>query len=200
MVPRLFRRRTPFDFSRGVSPPGRYPPDRLSPDQAAETIRHSPIEIGYGFDTHERQAFRQVGNADLIMDLSERDLRAIRLGTFVHNHPPYHQFPASDARHRAGSFSPTDLTFVYEHHIDELIPVTADRTYALRQLPGGPFLDPGEIAGEYLRFLNSVRDRLLLEACAGRIAPEEATANGRLADEVMERMAAYYDYRWEEVR
>jgi hypothetical protein len=190
----------PFDFSRGTPAPGRYPPDRLNPDQAAESIRHAPVEIGYGFDAQGRQVFRQVGVADLIVHLGEMDLRAIRQGIFVHNHPPYGEFPILDPRRRSGSFSPTDLVFMYEFDVNEMILATADRTYVLRQLPEGFFLDPGEIEAEYQRLLDAVRGRLRAGMTLGQVTPQEAIANGRLADEVMEQLAAYYDYRWEEVR
>ena len=95
MVHRSFRRSAPFDFARGVPAPGRYPPDRLSPSQAAEAIRLAPVEICYGFDAHGRQVFRHVGDENRILRMRAEDLAAIRGGLFVHNHPLY-GFPVGD--------------------------------------------------------------------------------------------------------
>src|SRR5262249_47507435 len=124
---RPFRRSVPFDFARGTPLPGRYPPDRLDPRRAAEAIRHAPVEIGYGFDARGRQVFRQVGNEARIIRMSPADLAAIRGGSFVHNHPPY-DFSVGDPRRRAGSFSPSDLTFMYENDLAEMILATEDVT------------------------------------------------------------------------
>jgi hypothetical protein len=198
-VGRFRRRDRPFDFARGTPSAGRYPPDGLTIEEAIVGLRFAPVEIGYGFDASERQVFRLVGDHDEIRGFDQRDLAAIADGTFVHSHPPYAEYPESDPRRRAGSFSARDLVFMYEYQLGELIAVTQERTYHLRQKTGGPFLDPGEIRNEYGFRLELTGARLLGQAASGIISLEEADAEGRLADEVMESLSTYHDYRWEEV-
>jgi hypothetical protein len=196
---RTVRQTNPFDFSRGVPPPGRYPPDRLNPTDAIEAIRKASVEVGYGFDALGRQRFRQVGDNERILGIADRDLEAIRGGTFVHNHPPYVWFAEVDPRHRAGSFSPTDIVLMYEYDLAEVIAVTTERTYSVKRPAGGFYLDPGQIRDIYKRFADEVEERLAAQAAIGWISPEAAAGRGRLADEVMDKLAAFYDYAWEEV-
>jgi hypothetical protein len=198
MVHRPSRRSAPFDFVRGIPAPGRYAPDRLDPHQAAEAIRHAPVEIGYGFDARRRQVFRHVGDGSRILGMRAEDLAAIQCGLFVHNHPPY-DFSVGDPRRRAGSFSPYDLTFMYEHDLSEMILVTVDRTYLLRRPEGGFYLDPGEIENAYARFFDDVHRRLKIAAASGVIPAELSEARGTLADSVMEELRPYFEYRWHEV-
>jgi hypothetical protein len=198
-VGRFRRRGRPFDFARRVPSPGRYPPDGLILAEAIEAIRHAPVEVGYGFDASGRQIFRQVGNTEEIRGFDPRDLEAIAGGTFVHNHPPYTEFAERDRRRRAGSFSLLDLVFLYENRVGEMVVVTWDRTYRLRPLAEGHFLDPGEIRDEYRRQRRQVVRALHRLAVRGIISADEALAGGRRADEVMERMSIYFDYRWMEV-
>jgi hypothetical protein len=195
-VGRFRRRGRPFDFIHGAPLPGRYPPDELTIAEAVEAIRSVPIEIGYGFDADGRQIFRQVGDPDEIRGFDQRDLVAIADGTFVHNHPPYTRFPEGDPRRRAGSFSQRDLVFMYEYRLAEIIAVTRERTYHLRQLEG-LFLDPGQIRMAFADSVDRVTRRLRRLAERGIISIEEAEAEGRIADDVMERIAAFFDYRWE---
>lgn len=198
MVHRPFRRSAPFDFARGTPAPDRYPPDRLDQRQAAEAIRHAPVEIGYGFDARERQVFRQVGDENRILGMRAEDLAAIRGGCFVHNHPPF-DFPVGDPRRRAGSFSPYDLVFMYENDLAEMMLLTFDRTYVLRQPEGGFYLDPGEIEVAYARTLDDVHRRLKIATALGTSTAGLSEARGTLADEVMEELRRYFDYRWHEV-
>jgi hypothetical protein len=157
------------------------------------------VEIGYGFDAAGRQVFRQVGDQDAIRWFDPRDLMAIASGTFGHSHPPYVEFSAGDPRRRAGSFSALDLAFMYDVQLTEMIAVTHERTYRLRQLLGGFFLDPGQIYDEYEVQRGRVIEELRQDSARGIISVEEVAAAGRIADEVMERLRLYFDYRWSEV-
>jgi len=196
-----FRRGTsPFDFTAGVPRPGRYPPDGLDVPEAIEAIRFAPVEVGYGFDAAGRQIFRQVGDADGISGFERRDLTALTNGTLVHSHPPYQEFPEGDPRRRAGSFSPLDLVFMYETELLEVIAVTRERTYFLRRRREGLFLDPGQIQADYARYRRRVERQLMVMLARGIISREEAEAQGRLADEIMDRFSDAFEYRWEEVR
>ena len=186
------------DWTTEPLKPGRYPPDGRTPAQAMTAIRHAPVEIGYGYDADGRLRFIQVGDANGIRGFDERDLMAIRGGLFVHNHPPF-QFPADDPRRRAGSFSPMDLAFMWEFDLDEIVAVTAERTYALRKPVGGFFLDPDLIWKDYANELDKVQSRLAAAASVGLITEDEAMSEGRWADEVMEALGILYDYRWMEV-
>ncbi|HUG61841.1 MAG TPA: hypothetical protein VMP03_08345 [Methylomirabilota bacterium] len=161
-------------------------------------IRQAAVEIGYGYDVDGQLRFIQVGGADGISGFRQDDLAAIVNGLFIHNHPPY-PFPMGDPRRRAGSFSPWDLVFMWEHDLAEFVAVTADRTYTLRRPAGGFFLDPGEIRTEYRAYLDIVRTRLNVAARAGVIAATAALAQGRWADEVMNILGTFYDYHWTEV-
>jgi hypothetical protein len=186
----------PFDSTRGDPPAGRYTPDGLTIAEAIETLRFAPVEIGYGFDASGRQIFRQVGDSDEIRGFDQRDLAAIAKGTFVHSHPPYTRFSEGDPRRRAGSFSRRDLVFMYEYRLAEIVAVTRERTYYLR-LQGGYYLDPGEIRSSYTDATDRVTRILRHYAERGMIASEEAEAEGRIADDVMEQLASFFDYRWE---
>ena len=197
-VQRLGRRR-PFDFAKRRPHPGRYPPDGLDLDAATEAIATAPIEIGYGFDSAGRQVFRQVGFEDALTGFRPEDLARLRDGVFLHNHPPY-DYPAGDPRRRAGSFSANDLVFMYEHDLAELVVVTEQRRYRLRRRPDGFYLDPSQIRHAYRVNLRAIRRRLVAHASRGEISGLEAAAEGRLADEVMERMAAFFEYSVEERR
>lgn len=198
-VGRFRRRGRPFDFSQGVPTAGRYPPDGLAIAEALELLRLAPVEIGYGFDASGRQVFRQVGDSDVIGGFEQRDLTAITDGTFVHSHPPYAEFPEGDPRRRAGAFSLLDLVFLYELQLAEMIAVTKERTYRLRRLPEGFFLDPGQLRDEYVVQRRRVRRLLRRSAARGIISKEEAVSAGRIADEVMERLRLYFAYEWVEV-
>ena len=187
-----------MDWSTAIPKPGRYVPDGRTPAEAMAAIRLAAVEIGYGFDANGRLRFIQVGDENGIVGFRPEDLAAIADGLFVHNHPPYPLLPG-DPRRRAGSFSSWDLVFMWENGLAELVAVTAERTYTLRRLAGGFHLDPGEIHAEYRTELDAVRARLDAAARAGLIAPTEALAQGRWADEVMDVLGAYYDYRWTEV-
>jgi hypothetical protein len=195
-VGRFRRGKRPFDSTRGAPAPGRYPPDDLTISEAIEAIRHAPVEVGYGFDASGRQLFRQVGDQDEIRGFDRRDLVAIADGTFVHSHPPYSEFSEGDPRRRAGSFSQRDLAFMYEYRLAEIIAVTQTRTYYLQRLEGF-FLDPGQIRTAFADAFDAVALRLRRNARRGIISNEEAEAQGRIADEVMERLASFFDYRWE---
>ena len=196
-VGRLRRGARPFDFVTGVPWPSRYPPDGLD---ILGAVRFAPIEVGYGFDAAGRQVFRQVGDADGIAGFDRRDLTALADGTFVHSHPPYLEFPEGDPRRRAGSFSPLDLAFMYETERLELIAVTSERTYFLRRRREGLFLDPGQIWADYARYRWQIERQLLVMSARGMISREEAEAQGRLADGIMDRFSDAFEYRWEEVR
>jgi hypothetical protein len=198
-VGRFRRRGQPFDFARGVPSPGRCPPDDLTIAQAIEAIRHAPVEVGYGFDVRGRQIFRQVGNTEEIRGFDPRDLQSIVGGTFVHNHPPYAEFTEGDPRRQAGSFSLLDLVFLYENRVGEMVVVTQERTYRLRPLAAGHFLDPGEIRDEYRIQRRRVMRELHRKVVRGIISVEESLAQGRRADEVMERLGLYFDYQRMEV-
>jgi hypothetical protein len=199
MVHRPFRRSAPFDFARGIPAPGRYPPDRLGQRQAAEAIRHAPVEIGYGFDARGRQMFRQVGDENRIMRFRTEDLTRLKDGTFVHNHPPYRDYPENDPRRRAGSFSATDLVFAYEVDLVLMVAVTEERTYSVARPPGDFFLDPRQIEEEYRDLIVRVQERRIGEQVAGRMTLAEASSSGLLADEVMDSLGPFYVYWWEEV-
>jgi hypothetical protein len=196
---RFRRRARPFDFAAGVPRPGRYLPDGLDIQGAIEAIRFAPVEIGYGFDAEERQVFRQVGDSNNIQGFDQRDLGAITGGTFVHCHPPYLEFAVGDPRRHAGSFSLLDLVFMYEHRLAEIIAVTQERTYFLRSLPGGGYLDGGELQAEYALTLAAVERELHQRAEDGIISAVEAECLGLIADEAMARMSLYFDYRIREV-
>jgi hypothetical protein len=198
-VGRFRRRGRPFDLARGIPSPGRYSPDELTISETIEAIRPSPVEIGYGFDAGGRQIFRQVGDDDEIRGFDPKDLAAIADGTFVHNHPPYTKFAEADPRRRAGSFSARDLVFMYEAQLSAIVAVTAERTYRVGRGSGGSFLDPGEIRTEYARLLATVEAELSDRSSRGIISVEEAEAEGRLADEVMDRLQRFFDYSQQEV-
>jgi hypothetical protein len=187
-----------MDWSKAIPKPGRYEPDGRTPAESMAAIRQSAVEIGYGYDANGQPRFIQVGDESGIVGFRQEDLAAIADGLFVHNHPPY-PFPAGDPRRRAGSFSSWDLVFMWENDLAKIIAVTAERTYFLRRLAGGLYLDPGEIQAEYRTHLDAVRARLDAGARAGLSAPIEAMAQGHGADEVMNVLAASYDYRWTEV-
>jgi len=174
-------------------------PDRLSPEQAAEAIRHAPVEIGYGFNARGRQVFRQVGDENRIMRFRADDLIRLKNGMFVHNHPPYPDFPENDPRRRAGSFSATDLIFAYEVGLARIVAVTKERTYSVARPPGGFFLDPHQIEEEYRDLIVRVRERRIAEQVAGRMTAADAVSSGMLADEVMDALGPFYVYWWEEV-
>jgi hypothetical protein len=161
-------------------------------------IRHAPVEIGYGYDANGQLRFIQVGDANGIMGFDQQDLAAIAGGLFVHNHPPY-DFPTGDPRHRAGSFSPKALVFMWEYDLTAIVAVTIERTYILRRPPGGFFLDPGQIREDYETELETIQARLADAAKAGSITNEEAISRGRWADEVMDVLGVLYDYWWMEV-
>jgi hypothetical protein len=199
-VGRFRRRVRPFSFVAGAPRPGRYSPDDLDILRAIEAIRYAPVEVGYGFDAEGRQVFRQVGDRGNIHGFDQRDLNAIAGGTFVHGHPPYVEFSEGDPRRRAGSFSLLDLVFMYEHRLAEIIAVSQERTYFLRSLPGGGYLDAGEIQSEYALTLAAVERELHQRAVDGIISSEEAECLGLIADETMARMSLYFDYRIREVR
>jgi hypothetical protein len=198
-VGRFRRGGRPFDFAAGVPQPGRYPPDNLDIAGAIEAIRFAPVEVGYGFDAAGRQIFRHVGDENLIFGIGERDLAAIVDGMFIQNHPPYFAYIEGDPRRRAGSFSSTDLVFMYEHNLVELIAVTRERTYFLGRRGEGFFLDSGQIRSDYGEALIQVETRLRRLAEGGIISSEEAAGAGRIADEVMERLSVAFRYRREEV-
>jgi hypothetical protein len=179
--------------------PGRYPPDGRTPAEAMTAIRHVAAEIGYSYDADGRLRFIQVGDENGIEGFDQRDLAAITGGLFVHNHPPY-DFPEGDPRRRAGSFSPRDLAFMWEYDLAEMIAVTAKWTYVVRRPAEGFYLDPGQIREDYATELEKAQARLLVSARAGLITVEEALAQGRWADEVMEVLAVLYDYQRMEVR
>jgi hypothetical protein len=197
-VGRFRRRGRPFEFVRGAPSPGRYPPDELTIAKAIEAIRHAPVEVGYGFDAAGRQDFRQVGDGNEIRGFAERDLATIADGTFVHNHPPYGQFALGDPRWRAGSFSARDLVFMYEAQLAEMIAVTAERTYFVQPRPDGFFLDSGQIWQEYADAVDDTRLLLRSRAMRGMMSIEEAASPGRIADEVMDLLSPYFQYRWVE--
>lgn len=197
---RPVRQTNPFDFSRRAPAPGRYPPDRLNRVEASEAIRHAPVEVGYGFDRQGWQRFRHVGDSERILSIADRDLSAIKGGSFAHNHPPYEGFAADDPRRRAGSFSPSDLVLMFEYDLAEVIAATAERTYSVKRPPGGFHLDPGQIREIYKRFADEIEEQLAAQAALGMISREAALGRGRLADDVMDRLALYYDYAWQEVR
>jgi hypothetical protein len=161
-------------------------------------IRQAAVEIGYGYDANGQLRFIQVGDESGIVGFRQEDLDAVANGRFVRNHPPY-PYPLGDPRRRAGSLSSWDLVFMWEHQLAEIVVVTAERTYTLRRLAGRFYLDPGEIREEYRTALDAIRARLNAAARAGLIAPAEALAQGRWADEVMDVLGAYYDYHWMEV-
>jgi hypothetical protein len=119
-------------------------------------------------------------------------------GTFVHSHPPYIEFSEGDPRWRAGSFSPRDLVFAYEFRLAAIIAVTRERTYVLRRRAEGFFLDPDQIREEYTRRRRLVTPELWRQVTRGIIPVEEAIAEGRIADEVMELLRPFFDYQWEE--
>ena len=198
-VGRFRRGGKPFDFALGTPRPGRYPPDNQDITGAIEAIRFAPVEVGYGFDVAGRQVFRQVGDSDDIRGIAQHDLTVITDGTFVHNHPPYDQFAVGDPRRRAGSFSALDLVFMYEHNLAELVVVTHERTYFVRPREEGFFLDPSQIREDYGELVRRTRHRLLRLVARGIISIEDAEANGRIADEVMERLSPSFRYHWEEV-
>jgi hypothetical protein len=198
-VGRFRRGGKPFDFATGVPRPGRYPPDNLGLPGAIEAIRFAPVEIGYGFDAVGRQIFRQVGDHNRIRGIAAVDMRAIEDGTFVHAHPPYVRFPPGDPRRRAGSFSPLDLVFMYESGLVEMVAVTAERTYYLRRRREGFFLDPNQLTDLYEEFAEGATQSLERMAARGIIPDDEVAAEGRIADEVMERFRPFFDYRHEEV-
>ena len=124
---------------------------------------------------------------------------AIASGMFVHNHPPYAVFAHGDPRRRAGSFSARDLVFMYEARLAAIVAVTAESTYHVGRGADGFFLDPGEIRVEYARLLAVVEAELVERASRGIISVEEAEAEGHLADEVMDRLNRFFDYRRQEV-
>ncbi len=181
----------------GTPAPGRYPPNRLDPHQAAEAIRHAPVEIGYGFDARGLQVFRQVGDENRIMHFRPDDQARLKDGTFVHSHPPYWEFEVSDPRHRAGSFSPTDLVFMYEVDLKLMVAVTRERTYSVARPPGGFFLDPHQIEEEYRDLVARAQERRVADLAEGRMTRAELRAQGSLADEVMDILSAFYVY-WQE--
>ena len=88
---------------------------------------------------------------------------------------------------------------MWEYDLAEIVAVTAERTYVLRRRPEGFFLDPGQINEEYAKEADRIRRRRLRAGAEGLISRAEALARGRLADEVMEALGIFYDYRWEEV-
>jgi len=182
----------------GVWKPGRYSPDGRTQAQAMEAIRHAPVEIGYGYDADGQLRFVQVGDANGIEGFDQEDLAAVAGGLFVHNHLPY-DFPVGDPRRHAGSFSPRDLVFMWEYDLAEIIAVTAERTYILRQPPQGFFLDPGQIGEDYATELEKVQTRLAAAAEIGLVTDDEALSQGRWADEVMDVLGMLYDYSWTEV-
>ena len=162
-----------------------------------EVIRAAPVEVGYLFAPDGRQIAWYVGDEREIRGFTAADLRALSGGAFVHNHPPYARFAEGDPRRRAGSFSPLDLAFAWEHDLAEMVAVTAERTYRLRPRGGGYYLDPGELFREYAKAATAVEERLHAEAKAGIIGSEEADAEGRIADRVMHELERYFDYRVE---
>ena len=87
--------------------------------------------------------------------------------------------------------------FAWEHDLRELVAVTSERTYRLRRLGGGYYLDPGEIWTEYRRVVGEVEERLQAATRAGIMSPEEAQSLGRLADVVMAELQTYFDYEVE---
>ncbi len=164
---------------------------------AIEEIRDAPVDVGYAFDRAGRQIAWYVGDAREIRGFTAGDLAAMRGGTFVHSHPSYTEFAEGDPRWQAGSFSPWDLMFAWEHDLRELVAVTSERTYRLRRLGGGYYHDPGEIWTEYRRVVGEVEERLQAATRAGIMSPEEAQSLGRLADEVMAELQTYFDYEVE---
>jgi hypothetical protein len=124
---------------------------------------------------------------------------AIEDGTFVHSHPPYARFPPGDPRRRAGSFSPLDLTSMYECGLVEMVAVTAERTYYLRRRPEGFFLDPGQLSDLYEEFADVATQSLEEQRARGIISVQDVAADGRIADEAMERFRPFFDYRQEEM-
>jgi hypothetical protein len=186
-----------MDWSQATPKPGRYEPDGRTPEEAMAAIRHAVVEIGYGYDAAGRLRFIQVGDEVGIAGFDPQDLAAISGGLFVHNHPPY-DFPEGDPRRRAGSFSARDLVFMWEDDLTQIVAVTAERTYVLRRLPAGFYLDPGQIREDYSTELDKVQARLVDAAAAGQITSEEAMSQGRWADEVMDALGMLYDYRWME--
>jgi hypothetical protein len=199
-VGRFRRGARPFDFTIGVPRPGRYPPDDLDVPGAIEAIRFASVEVGYGFDAMGRQVFRHVGQEDRIWGMTLHDLAAITEGTFVHNHPPYVTFGEGDPRRRAGSFSLLDLVFMYEHSLVRLVAVTQERTYFVSRREEGFFLDPSQLRVDYGEFLRQTHRHLMRLAAEGIISHKEAESEGRIADDVMERLGVNFTYHWEEVR
>jgi hypothetical protein len=88
---------------------------------------------------------------------------------------------------------------MYECGLFEMVAVTAERPYYLRRRQEGFFLDPNQLSEIYDEFAELSTQHLERQAARGIISSDEVDAEGRIADEVMERLRPFFDYRIEEV-
>jgi hypothetical protein len=119
----------------------RLPPDRLRPNEVEAAIADLPFERLYFFGADGRQvAIFDGDEAIVFFRLSSDELRHMRGGHLIHNHPPRDFFPRSDPRYDALSFSSADWRVAADLDVAETIVVTPAWKYVLRRP------DPGWLA------------------------------------------------------
>lgn len=110
----------------------RLPNDRLGPREAEDAIARFQVERLYFFDADGRQvAVFEGGESYVVFRLSERELRRMKGGRMIHNHPPRIEFAPDDPRYDALSFSPDDWRVAAELDVVVSIVVTPTWKFTL---------------------------------------------------------------------
>jgi hypothetical protein len=112
--------------------------DRLGPREVEDAIAGLPVERLYFFAADGRQVAVFEGSESYVFfRLTEKELRQMRGGRLIHNHPPRIGFASDDPRYDALSFSPDDWRVAAQLDVAESIVVTPTWKYTLGRPAAG---------------------------------------------------------------